>query len=301
MTVQLTPNEIPIRLREHPQWICWRIQRRSGKETKVPIDPTTGDFASTTDATTWGTFKTALDRARRANVDGIGFVFTEGDPFVGVDLDDCRDAETGALDQTAIEVITRLHSYTEVSPSGTGLHIIARGTLPEGPRRRGNVEMYEESRYFTMTGMRVIATPSEVLDRLGALKTVHRSFVADNSTEAQASNHVETGTSNVATVHTVDDELVLQRARQASNGDKFVRLWRGDTAGYDSHSEADMALCCLLAFWTGSNISQTDRLFRRSGLMRPKWNEVHYADGATYGERTVERACSRVTEHYTPS
>jgi primase-polymerase (primpol)-like protein len=137
MTVQLTPNEIPIRLREHPQWICWRIQRRSGKETKVPIDPTTGDFASTTDATTWGTFKTALDRARRANVDGIGFVFTEGDPFVGVDLDDCRDAETGALDQTAIEVITRLHSYTEVSPSGTGLHIIARGTLPEGPRRRG--------------------------------------------------------------------------------------------------------------------------------------------------------------------
>ena len=84
----------------------------------------------------------------------------------------------------------------------------------------------------------------------------------------------------------------------AANGGKFAVLWEGDTSGYDRHSEADMALCCLLSFWANGDASHVDALFRQSGLMRPKWDEVHYADGATYGERTVERACARVSMHY---
>lgn len=82
----------------------------------------------------------------------------------------------------------------------------------------------------------------------------------------------------------------------ATNGAKFERLWNGNTAGYESHSEADMALCCLLAFWTGGDATQMDRLFRQSGMYRGKWDEVHYADGSTYGEKTVERAIQTTTE-----
>jgi len=96
----------------------------------------------------------------------------------------------------------------------------------------------------------------------------------------------------------LDDDELIERAKEAANGEKFQRLWRGDTSGYPSHSEADMALCCLLAFWTSGDPQRVDRLFRASGLMRDKWDEVHYADGATYGERTVKRACKRVDDSF---
>jgi len=61
-----------------------------------------------------------------------------------------------------------------------------------------------------------------------------------------------------------------------------------------------MALCCLLAFWTGGDHQQIDRLFRQSGLLRDKWDEVHYADGSTYGEKTIERAVASISEFYDP-
>lgn len=99
----------------------------------------------------------------------------------------------------------------------------------------------------------------------------------------------------------LEDEDLLEKARSASNGEKFDRLWRGSTAGYDSQSEADMTLCCLLAFWTGKDRTRMDRLFRQSGLSREKWDEVHYADGATYGEKTIERAIGATDEFYDPS
>jgi len=97
----------------------------------------------------------------------------------------------------------------------------------------------------------------------------------------------------------LDDDL-LEKARTASNGEKFERLWNGNTVGYDSQSEADMALCCLLAFWTGGDPMQMDHLFRQSGLHREKWDEVHYADGSTYGKKTIERAIATTSEFYDP-
>ena len=98
----------------------------------------------------------------------------------------------------------------------------------------------------------------------------------------------------------LEDEDLLEKATSASNGEKFERLWNGNTAGYDSQSEADMALCCLLAFWTGGDRTQMDQLFRQSGLLREKCDEVHYADGSTYGEKTIERAIATTSEFYDP-
>jgi primase-polymerase (primpol)-like protein len=299
----MTPNALPVALRHHTQWVCWAAQRRDGKRTKVPLNPNTRGFASTADPDTWGTFDTALTAATHPNVDGIGFVFTDADPYVGIDLDDCRDPDTGRLSGVAVEIVMHLQSYTEISPSGTGLHVIARGALPDGARRRGSVEMYDTKRFFTMTGDRLVATPTTVCTRPRALRSVHRTYVADDEhadNEATSPPPTDGGPTPTATSSLPTDEALLERAQAAENGEKFSRLWAGDTGGYDSHSEADMALCCLLAFWTAGDASRLDRLFRQSGLMRSKWDEVHYADGSTYGEKTVARACRRVTDHYEP-
>jgi primase-polymerase (primpol)-like protein len=279
------------------QWVCWRREERDGKATKVPVEPATGGYASTTEPDTWTDVETALEAVETANADGIGFVFTDDDQFVGVDLDDCRDPESGTIDDWARDVVTRLDSYAEVSPSGTGVHVIVEGELPEGRSRKGDVEMYETSRFFTVTGDRLDQTPSTVRRRSDAIRGVHADYVQP-STDTDGSDYGSR--QDAAADVDLGDEAVLERARAAENGDRFDALWRGQTSGYDSHSEADMALCLHLAFWTSGDPGQMDALFRRSGLMREKWDEVHYADGATYGERTIERALERVDAVYDP-
>ncbi|WP_394338694.1 phage NrS-1 polymerase family protein [Haloprofundus halophilus] len=148
-----------------------------------------------------------------------------------------------------------------------------------------------------MTGNHVLTTPEQIRERSRAIRSVHSDFVADSGS-TRSGRRPTTQSRELSFTSKLDDEEILQRAQSAANSEKFSRLWNGDISGYDSHSEADMALCCLLAFWAGGDSSQVDRLFRQSGLVREKWDEVHYADGATYGEMTVERACTRVTDGY---
>jgi putative DNA primase/helicase len=300
----IDPSAIPERLRDREQWICWREETRDGKATKVPIEPGTDEFASTTDAETWTDFETARREIDREDIDGVGFVFSEADPFVGVDLDDCRDPD-GQLDEMARDIVERLDSYTEVSPSGTGVHVIVEGELPDGRNRRGNVELYDTARFFTVTGEHIDETPTRVAHRQDALEAVHREYVREedsNSNGANAPGSVSPSQRRSSGSEAqLDDTEVLEKARSAENSGKFDDLWNGRKAGYESHSESDMALCCLLAFWTGGDRSQIDRLFRQSGLMREKWDAVHYADGSTYGEKTIERAIGTVDEFYDPT
>ncbi|MDF9748472.1 MULTISPECIES: hypothetical protein [Natrinema] len=297
----------PEELRERDQWVCWKEEPRDGKTTKIPVTPGSGAFASSTDPETWASFKTALEYADTGNTDGIGFVFTDDDPIVGVDLDDCRDPASDDVDGIALDIIERLDSYTEISPSGTGFHVLIEGELPDGRNRRGSIELYDTARFFTVTGDRLEDTPPRVARRQDALVAIHREYVQDSDprSEHESGNHRnrdETETTGSAAHTGVDlkDQELLERAQNASNGEKFERLWRGSTAGYESQSEADMALCCLLAFWTGGDQQQIDRLFRQSGLFRNKWDEVHYADGSTYGEKTIERAIASSSEFYDP-
>ena len=295
-------DEIPPELLAHDQWVCWQTETRDGKQTKIPIDPSTGRYASATDPETWANFDRACEYARAtSSAAGIGFVFTDDDPFVGVDLDDCRTDDEAA--EWATDIIERLESYTEISPSGTGYHIIVRGSLPAGPNRRGDVECYETARYFTVTGDSVHEPPRPVADRLSELAAVHAEYLADNgSTDSDEHNETANdGRRADSSSIGLDDETVLEKAMSATNSAKFERLWNGSTSGYDSQSEADMALCFHLAFWTGGDTAQIDRLFRRSGLMRGKWDEVHFADGSTYGQKTVERAVHRVDDFYEPT
>jgi putative DNA primase/helicase len=303
---------IPDALKALDQWILWRGVERLDQQTgevrlnKIPIDPRTLHNADTTDPLTWGTLDQCVaalpvvlegwegDDPSTYRGGGLGFVFTQHDPYAGVDLDHCCNADTGQVAAWAQAHIDALASYTEVTPSRTGLHILVQGALPPRGRKKGHVEMYDTMRFFTVTGWHVDGTPRTIEARQEALQTFHTAIfgTADGATPNGTGPHTPT-------TPALDDAVILDKARAARNGAgaRFTALWSAETRGYSSQSEADLGLCVKLAFWTQDAI-QIDRLFRQSGLIRPKWDEQRGAQ--TYGERTVAEALARQTSHYRP-
>ena len=162
-------ENIPLELQEFPQWVAWFAAEKPGKTKpdKIPLNPKTGAFASTADAATWGSYEQAklhymvnagkpltikvsgVDRT--GLISGVGFVLTEGDPFVGIDLDACV-TEQGQLELWAREIVEQVASYSELSPSGNGVRIFVKGKLPGALCRVGKVELYQRGRYLTVTG-----------------------------------------------------------------------------------------------------------------------------------------------------
>ena len=158
---------VPLSLQELPQWVA-----HTGR--KVPICPATGDAASVTDPRTWGSFEVAIERATRADL-GVGFVFTADDPFVGLDFDGVRDEATGEITPWAFEILSRLASFAEISPSGRGVHAILRAkdvTFAGGAYEVGehSIEIYRKKRYFTVTGDLVRGFAPELPERSEALR-----------------------------------------------------------------------------------------------------------------------------------
>ena len=285
-----TTATIPEELKALPQWVRWRYEERDGKTTKVPYSANSNMRASSTDGNTWTSFGEALAASREGDWNGVGFVFTAEDDFAGVDLDNCRNPVTGEIDPKAREIIDALNSYTEVSPAGTGLHVICRGSLPPSGRVKrntgwGGLEMYDSGRYFTVTGDHLEGTPLTIEERGEQLTALHERYFGKAE---ERFTHIVVADK----LSNLNDAEILERARAYKNGAKFTALMGGDWTGYPSQSEADAALCALLAFWTGRDAARVDRLFRQSGLYRPKWDEKHYGDGRTYGQATIEAALS---------
>ncbi len=274
-------SAVPVELREREQWVCWRLEDRDGKPTKIPYTPT-GVMASSTDAKTWTDYFTASTAEGFA---GIGFVFTENDPFCGVDLDDVLDGDH--LHPEAAALVLALDSYTEISPSGTGVKtIIAASKNGYGRCRTAKTrwgsefEVYDSARFFTITGRHLRGTPTTIELRQAELDVVL----------ARVFGNLEKKAPQVAPrahVLDVDDETLIALARGAKNGDKFSRLWSGDTDGYGSESEADLALVSMISFYTGPDPVRIDSLFRQSGMVRQKW------DRDDYRERTISKALER--------
>lgn len=251
-------DEIPLDLRACAQWVPWHYYgSRDSKRTKIPLkasDPS--KRASTTDPATWGPFEQALDAVKREVADGVGFVVTADDDFAGLDIDNCRNPDTGELSELAARAVTALHSYVEVTPSGRGIRIWVRAPGVSFPRKKFpalDIELYTEARYFTVTGQ-PIGDAREICERGSELTEFWRNV------EIQAG-----------------DVALLSRARAASNGKKFSRLYDRGEHEYGSESEADLALCGMLAFWTKGDRDAIDRVFRRSALMREKWDRDDYA------------------------
>lgn len=283
-------SAIPHELCDLPQWVLYRTQTRNGRTTKVPYQVAHASRrASSTDPATWGTYGAALAARQRGAGDGIGFVFSSDDPYAGIDFDHCL--RNGVLDQHVRPIIARLDSYTECSPSGDGLHVVARAEVGGGRRTSktpwgGELEVYDRGRYFTMTGQHLAGTPAVIGDRDEQVAALLAEWLPEPKparpipwTQAPAR---------------LDDRELLDRAFAASNGAKFRGLWQGDTTGYGSDSEADLALCSMLAFWTGPDAERIAWLFGQSGLMREKW------DREDYRAATIAKALDGRTEFYEP-
>jgi hypothetical protein len=155
-------------LRQHRQWVGYRIDVRPDKggvlkPTKPLVNPHTGFGASHSKPDQWGTYHQAVACARRKQLPGVGFVISPDDDYTGIDLDKCRDAETGEIDQWALDVLDFEETYAEISPSGTGLRLIARGKIEKTEIcHEAGVELYHSQRYLTITGQHIIETPPDI-------------------------------------------------------------------------------------------------------------------------------------------
>jgi putative DNA primase/helicase len=266
---ELLPEPIPD-LRSVSGWIVWRSLIRPGaaKPDKVPCNPSTGRLASVTSPKTGKSFEVATRAMGRGRFNGLGIILQP--PLVGIDLDSCRDPITGRLDRYALEMVDKFKSYTEVSPSGRGLHIFVQGVSP-GSLKTHKLEMYSERRYFTYTGRHLMGTPATIEQRTRE--------IVDLYWELKPAQREKRAIRAVAEVplRPVPDDKLMERLPPSAR-----RLYRGDWTGYESQSEADLAFCAYLTFVTRS-AEEIDRLFRSSGLMRSKWDKL-------YGKLTVKQA-----------
>jgi hypothetical protein len=280
--VTVNAGAIPSELRERAQWVIWRGEMRDGKRTKVPYRADGDGRASSTDPATWATFDTALAASETLNADGVGYVFSTDDPYFGVDLDDSLSAE----DRYAI--MHALDTYTEESVSGAGYHVIGRGQLNGHGRHPHGLGVFDQDRYFVFTGEHVPDTPATIEDRQAELEQVLGLYLPTPAPAAAPTRPPQPVN--------LDDRGLLEKAFAARNGADFRALWEGRWQGtYSSQSEADLALCATLAFWTDRDPDRIDQMFRQSGLHREKWER------ADYRTRTIETAIAGTPDGYTPA
>ncbi len=284
--------KVPQELRDRTQWVVWRAAQRSGRLTKIPYDPRSGRMARTDTPGTWADLSTALDALRLGTRDGVGFVFTEGDPYTGIDLDNAIDehGEAKPWARSFLDLLPR-GAYVETSPSGRGLHAIVRACKP-GTRCKkafgdGAIEIYDQGRYFTMTGQRLGPQNAEVPNGQEGMMAIYARLFEERHAPQQR-----------GTPSTMPDRELLDRAFASRNGARIRALWDGNHRAYGSQSEADLSLCSHLWFWSGGDTARVDSLFRQSGLMRPKWNRADYREAtiakaasgsSVYGERSNGR------------
>lgn len=265
---------VPAELKAEARWVCWRREERGGKTTKLPVCAANGRMAKSTDPATWATFGEAVAAVGRWRCDGVGFVFGPDRAYTGLDLD--HVIVGGVLDPEYRWVVDEAGTYTEVSPSGDGLHLIFRGGKPQGAERsrRGQpggrvVEMYDHDRYFTVTG-NVFEGHGAVSANPGVVERAYRTWIEPEARAAQP--RLDDAVRESSPGDMGDDELV-ERMLASRSGDDIRALLAGDcSAQGGDHSAADMALCSHLAFWCAGDAARMDRIFRRSGLMRDKWD-----------------------------
>lgn len=297
MTVVI--GAVPGELAALRQWVLWRsVDVGKDKPTKRPYT-VHGSLASVTDPHTWATYEDVTAALQSGTFDGIGFVFTADDPYVGIDLDNCIDLLSGDIAPWAKSIIDRCASFTQYSPTETGVHIYVRGVLPSTGGKRGDFEIYDQGRYFTFGGDPYPGTPSGMVSRGALVAALYHEYITPPSAP-----FVAVSTNGHTNGHAKPDDYgtprsdgeVVNRAMTAKNGAAFTRLWNGDTSAHPSSSEADLALCNHLAFWTQNDPQQIDRLFRQSGLFRPKWDTRHGT--RTYGQMTIDKATTDRNETF---
>lgn len=309
-------KDVPAELKNMRQWVGFVLDFNpdKGKNDKIPINTLLFNNARSNDPGTWTTFdKAILAIGKRANykvsrksgneyhtspVDGIGIMFANG--IFGVDLDHVINPD-GSIDPAAQDIIDTIDSYTEYSPSGTGVHILCKGDIPPGERRAGIIEMYNAGRFFTVTGQ-TYGAAKMLEERTAQAAAVHAKYLKKSVEPPAAPLTVGASVKDIKPGRFQDDNSILQLAFNSRSGERIKALYGGDITAHSgsdrSQTGADLALCSDLVYWTNGEAAQVDRLFRSSGLMRPKWDAVHRPkDGATYGQMTIEKALQGFTPY----
>ena len=288
---------IPQELKANASFCVWKKEKRGGKPTKVPYNPKTGRMAKTNEPQTFTDFNTAMKTFAMGGYDGIGYRVSEG--IGAIDIDHCI-REDGSLNDVAASILGFFpDAYFEKSPSGTGL----RGFFQLSPdfaydktqyyinNRKHGLEVYlpgVTNRFVTVTGD---------VYRNGIISRNDEALQSTLDTFMKRSNKIE-GPAIEACSY-LDDDAVIAHASKSEQGEKFRMLMDGRwDEGYDSQSDADMALVSILAFWCGNVAEQIDRIFRSSGLMREKWDRK--TGDSTYGQITIRNAVASNDTIYLP-
>lgn len=310
-----------------PNWVVWKSVMQDDKPKKVPLNPHTGKYASPTNPDTWADYETAAAAAVRMDctdnrTGGIGLMFgLEPCSYAGagIDIDDCISPD-GKISDMAADIIRIMNSYTEISPSGTGIHILFRLSTPLAEIGKGNrndtigLEIYDSRRYLTVTG-KVYGEPKFLGERTDELQQVYAKYMAKSeqpkeyktephsTVDTQRAESKLQGTQNTNSEYLTDSQL-WDAMFNSKYGRKIRALYDGDCSAYtvthndgsihNDNSAADLALCSYLAWWTHGDIGRVDRMFRQSRLMRTKWDEWHGTQ--TYGAMTIARAMNNTYE-----
>jgi hypothetical protein len=301
--LSVLPENVPADLKAQARWIVWgyRWSPDKGKWDKPPAD-LSGRIIDGTNPGNWHSFDEALGALHGVQpgphqLDGIGLAMADEDSevaLVAVDLDRCRDTATGDVAPWAMAIVEKFATYTEVSPSGTGLRLFCRGRLAPAGRRKGPVEVYRKGHYLTVTGQTLNTTPTTVNHRQEAIDWLLATHIDPP--------HEPSGQPTPPPPHPspsslpLDDADLLDRALRSKQGDKLRSLLDGSSDGYPSDSEADLATCCILAYWMSKDATRIERIFSTSSRgQRDKWK-----DRTDYRERTISKAISLTTDVYDP-
>jgi hypothetical protein len=188
--------------------------------------------------------------------------------------------------------VRKLNSFTEISPSGQGIHVFLKGKLPENGRKKGDYEIYQANRYMTVTGHVLEGFPRTLEPRQIEVTAFYEEIFGVPGKHLQQEINHQVG-------RPLDGwRDLLEKAFRSKNGNMIEKLWNGDASDFSSSSEADLSMCSHLAFWFNGDTATIDAAIRESGLYREKWDEKHYGDGRTYGEVTISKAVDGCYSHY---
>lgn len=290
-------NNLPPKLKQNELFCIWKYEvDEKGRKTKIPHNPNNPQWkAKCNEQDTFAPIKIAVTAAEHEKCGlGVG-IFGN---LAGIDIDHCVN-DKGQLSEMAQDIVQTMNAYTEFSPSGTGLRILfyapqfnydkAKYYIKNG---KCGLEVYiagMTKRFLTVTGN--VIKKCDLENRTAELQKVLDKYMQRAQTPPPQTNQSHD--------ILIDDNALINKALKSRNGDNFSRLWNGNwETYYPSQSEADQALCNMLAFWTNRDFDRMDRIFRQSGLMRKKWDRKQ--SGTTYGNITIGKAISNCIEGYEP-
>lgn len=291
---------IPPEMKKFKNWVLWKLEPKinpktkkpeldklgNKKMTKVPYSDNTNK-ASTSDPDSWRTYSSVIGTFNypKYKFDGIGFIFTKETGLIFIDMDNVRNI--GNIESEALEEISLLNSYTEISQSGNGIHVIGKGTMPTAGNRKGSREMYSEKRFGAITGD-IVSSHSTINDIQEASDLLYKKWGLEEKITVRVEGEYSPA---------LPDDEIITLCKNSKNSEKFLNLFNQnfedykDLYNYPSHSEADLALVSILAFYTQS-ADQLDNLFRKSKLYRSKW------DRDDYRNHTINEAFNGLTNIY---